>query len=112
MQRNNLDLRALIPAGRENAIAGADLARIAGLTERELRRQISILRAQGPENGTVILSATTAPAGYWKSTDTAEISRWVCGRLRHARYTFRALKATQQLLSQSEREQQFGSKLL
>lgn len=104
MRRNNIDLRVLIPIGRENAISGSDLAHVAGLTERELRRRISILRAQGPENGSVILSATTAPTGYWLSTDSAEISRWVGGRLRHARYTFRTLKATQQLLRLEERK--------
>ena len=61
-----------IPYGKDHAISRAELARITGLKDREVRKAIK--RELG--RGTVILSSAAA-RGYWRTDDTAEIEAFI-----------------------------------
>lgn len=56
----------LIPKGKDNAILLADLASIVGISPREVKKRIQILR----ESGTHILSS--AAGGYYRPTNGKE----------------------------------------
>lgn len=61
-----------IPYGRENAISRESLARITGMSDRQVRKAIEGLR----EDGEVILSSSHSK-GYWRSDDEADISAYI-----------------------------------
>ena len=69
--------RTDIPFGAKNALSRRDLARLWGCSDREARRQIAEFRAMPGEDGSVILSSSSAPSGYWRSTDPTEIQRFI-----------------------------------
>lgn len=93
---------SIIPLGSENAISRRDLARLWGYSDREARRQIAEFRAAPGEDGSVILSSSSAPSGYWRSNDPAEIRRFVREVEARARSTFAALKAARHALRRLE----------
>lgn len=61
-----------IPYGKDHAISRAELARLTGLKDRQVRK--SIKRELG--RGTVILSSASA-RGYWRTDDLAEIEAFI-----------------------------------
>jgi len=80
--------------GQENAITLANLARITGLSEREIRKRISDARA----NGEVILSTTEITGGYYLPSTKEEVQRFVNAMTKRGRSAFRARKSAAELL--------------
>ena len=94
--------RRTIPVGSKNAISRRELARLWGCSDREARRQIAEFRAAPGEDGSVILSSSSAPSGYWRSNDPAEIRRFIREAEVRARSTFASLKAARHALRRLE----------
>ena len=94
--------RTDIPFGAKNALSRRDLARLWGCSDREARRQIAEFRAAPGEDGSAILSSSSAPSGYWRSDDPAEIRRFVRETEARAKSTFGALKAARHALRRLE----------
>lgn len=94
--------RSDIPFGARNALPRRDLARLWGCSDREARRQIAEFRAAPGEDGSVILSSSSAPSGYWRSNDPAEIRRFLREAEARARSTFASLKAARHALRRLE----------
>ena len=94
--------RSDIPCGAKNALSRRDLARLWGCSDREARRQIAEFRAAPVEDGSVILSSSSAPSGYWRSSNPAEIRRFVQETESRAKSTFGALKGARHALRQLE----------
>ena len=68
----------LIPKGRENAISRAQLSRITGNPDREVRNQI----AEARKDGDIILNRQDG-LGYYQPDKPEEVLRWY--RQEHAR---------------------------
>ena len=100
MRRN--PARTDIPFGVKSALSRRDLARLWGCSDREARRQIAEFRAAPGEDGSAILSSSSAPSGYWRSDDPAEIRRFVRETEARAKSTFGALKAARHALRRLE----------
>ena len=94
--------RTDIPFGVKSALSRRDLARLWGCSDREARRQIAEFRAAPVEDGSVILSSSSAPSGYWRSNDPAEIRRFIREAEARARSTFASLKAARHALRRLE----------
>lgn len=70
-----------IPEGKENAVSRAELSRLTGWKDRDIRERIKRTnRALAPQ-GRVILSSSGAK-GYWITGDLAEIEEY-CRESRH-----------------------------
>lgn len=80
----------LIPTGKENAIHADILALHAGITMRELRHQLELLR----RNGEVILSSVN---GYYLPSDLSEVTAYRKREERRAKSIFRSLRSARQL---------------
>ncbi len=90
-------LRSLIREGEDNAVHGADLARILHMETRELRQAIERLR----RSGVVIASSQR---GYYYPANTEELSAFVHKEERRARSVFRTLTPARRLLKQKVKE--------
>lgn len=77
-----MDLLDLIPQGRENAIAKADLSRITGLQDRALRRAVANERRAGK----IILSSCDG-AGYFQPTSERDVLRFIRSMRHRAKET-------------------------
>lgn len=85
----------LLPVGRQNAVASADLAEIVGCKSvRELQKMIERER----RSGAVILSDTHG-GGYYLSDDPAELRRFVRTLNARAKNTLRAAESAQMALN-------------
>lgn len=62
-----IDLLQYIPYGRENAISRAELARLTGLADREIRREVKRIL----QTGEPVLSSSKQ-GGYWRSDNPEE----------------------------------------
>ena len=91
-----------IPIGRQNAISCRDLAKLWVCSDREARRQISVLRVTFSDDGMAILSSSIAPAGYWRSCDRHEVEAFVQEMGARARHTFLALCDARRVLARLE----------
>lgn len=101
--------RTSIPIGRQNAVSRWDLASMYGCSERDIRRSISILRAEHDPRGYAILSSSiAAPAGYWRSKDPDELRAFIAENEGRARSVFAAVREAKYLLRESDLREQFG----
>ena len=89
--------RDMIPIGRSCAISRRGLCNLTGQNDREVRRQISALRAEADPDGMVIVSISTG-SGYYRTDNIDEISHFV-NEMRHRnRMTYRAIKTAETTL--------------
>ena len=88
-------LTQYIPVGRENAISAKDLADICGYKNtRTLQQDIHSLR----KNGTLILSATDDPKGYFMPADDDDVRRFVHSMDNRIRNTQIAVQAAREYM--------------
>lgn len=80
-----------IPVGRENAITRADLADLWACDIREARRAVATFRTNPTDDPYAILSSSSHPAGYWRSSDPYEIAAYVKETKSRAANTLAAL---------------------
>lgn len=64
-----------IPVGRDNAVTREELCQLWGMSDRNVRRTIAILRLEDNGDGYVIISHSGAGRGYYRSNDPEDI-RW------------------------------------
>lgn len=91
-------LKDLIPRGEENAVSVPMLAKVLGTNERDVRKQVSILRTQGE----LILSSAR---GYFRPATMGELRRFVSAMTKRGRATFAAVSAARKVLKQLEQRE-------
>ena len=89
--------RETIPIGRENALTRRDLCSITGLNDREVRRQISALRAEKAEDDMVIVSVSRN-RGYYRTDNPGEIAHFIAEMRKRIRATRYAIKTAESAL--------------
>ena len=89
-----------IPIGRRHAISRAALTQLWRCSDREARRFIAELRAKPGNDGCAILSTASSPSGYWRSSDSQEITGFIRETEARARNTFLALCDAKNVLQQ------------
>lgn len=90
--------RESIPIGREHALTRRDLCSITGLNDREVRRQISALRAQKAEDDMVIVSVSRN-RGYYRTNNPEEIAHFIAEMRKRIRATRYAIKTAETALA-------------
>lgn len=102
--------REMIPIGHTRAISRRGLCSLTGLSDREVRRQISALRAEKDPEGMVIVSVSTGN-GYYRTSDPDEIEHFV-NEMRHRnRMTYNAIKTAEATLRYLKAKQAHGGEL-
>ena len=91
-------LKDLIPRGEENAVSVPMLVKVLGTNERDVRKQVSILRTQGE----LILSSSR---GYFRPATVGELRRFVSAMTKRGRATFAAVAAARKVLRQLENQE-------
>lgn len=86
-----------IPIGRKNAIPVEHLAKLLGMSLRELRKAVEIERCAGA----VILCASDG-AGYYRSDDPAEIRKFTRRMISHANSMLAAARSATELADRLE----------
>lgn len=95
-----------IPIGKENAIDKETLARKwGGVSEREVRRIISELRAIDNGDDYIIVSFSCGK-GFYRTDKYEEIERYRTETIKRARNTFIPLKKINRVLSEKEADNQ------
>ncbi len=84
----------LIPTGKDNAITREELVNRTGFTDRIIREQISQARRD-----TVIINNQDG-RGYYKSSDCAEIERYIKQESKRARTIFYRLNGARKALKE------------
>ena len=93
-----------IPFGRRDAISLDELCLRWRMSPRKARRMIAQLRRLPSPDGSVILSASTAPGGYWRSADPVEIRRYIQETEARARHVRAPLREARRALGRLEVE--------
>lgn len=102
--------RDMIPVGHACAISRRGLCSLTGMNDREVRRQISALRAENDPDGMIIVSVSTGN-GYYRTNDIDEIEHFV-NEMRHRnRMTYRAIKTAESTLRHLKAKQAHGGEL-
>lgn len=103
--------REMIPIGHASAISRRGLCNVTGLNDREVRRQISVLRSEYDPEGMVIVSVSTGN-GYYRTNNPDEIEHFV-NEMRHRnRATYRAIKTAEATLRHLRAKQAHGGELV
>lgn len=68
--------RDMIPIGRENAVSRRQLSAMTGISDREVRREISQLRSEDDGTNMVIVS-TSDGSGYFRTDKLDEIEHFI-----------------------------------
>ncbi len=84
----------LIPTGKDDAITREELVKRTGFTDRIIREQISQARRD-----TVIINNQDG-RGYYKSSDSAEIERYIKQESKRARTIFYRLNGARKALKE------------
>ena len=101
-----------IPIGAENAITRNELAAIWGVSDREARRRIAVLRADDNGDGYVIVSHSRGGVhGYYRTNDTETIMSYAKEVYNRARNTFIPLRKAQHVLSRNKNRELYGEGL-
>lgn len=103
--------REHIPVGRENAISRDQLARLTGLSDREVRRQIAELRAEDTDDDLVIASSSRRGRGYFLTDQPDEIKAFIAEMLKRIRMVYRAVRIAKKKLHRIEQRQKYGKGL-
>ena len=102
--------RDMIPIGHSCAISRRGLCSLTGLSDREVRRQISGLRTEKDPDGMVIVSVSTGN-GYYRTSNPDEIEHFV-NEMRHRnRATYRAIKTAESTLKHLKSIKAHGGEL-
>lgn len=88
-----MNLLDFIPYGKENAVSRSQLCKLTGLTDRKVREQISQLRR------THVIINDQSGHGYYRTTDRAEIERYVRQETARLKSIGWSLKAARKALS-------------
>ena len=91
-------LKDLIPRGEESAVSVPTLAKTLGTSERDVRKQVSILRMQGE----LILSSAR---GYFRPATVGELRQFVSAMTKRGRATFAAVASARKVLRQLENQE-------
>lgn len=97
-----------IPYGREHAVSREALSVAWRMDQRKVRRHIAILRRLPAPDGSVILSSSSAPGGYWRSRDPVEIKRFIQeadSRAKHLRDSTRQARKALRMLEEQKKEE-------
>lgn len=95
-------LREHIPIGRENAITRAELARLWGMKDRDVRDTVAKMRITPTDDPYAIISSSTTPPGYWRSDVRAELERYVKEGHARAKNTVAALGDAKRVLDNAQ----------
>lgn len=102
--------REHIPIGRDNAITRQRLCDITGQNDREVRRQISELRAHDDETNLVIVSVSNG-RGYYRSDQPDDIRHFVAEMQKRNRMVYQAIKIAKRVLKRIENRKSYGEGL-
>lgn len=102
--------REMIPHGRENAITRDALARISGLSDRAVRRDIARLRRDTDEADMVIVS-TSDGRGYFRTDDLDEIRHFIAEMIRRNSSTTEIIRAAAAVRDRIKNKQMYGEGL-
>ena len=98
-----------IPIGKEHAITRAELAQKWGVSDREARRRIAMLRADDNGDGYVIVSHSRGGVrGYYRTNDTETIMRYTNEVHSRAVNTFLPLRKARRVLLRNEKRELYG----
>lgn len=103
--------REHIPIGRENAVTRRQLCELTGLSDREVRRQISELRSVDDGTELVIVSLSNG-RGYYRSSNPDEIRHFVAELRKRNRMVFRTIRTAEQVAHRIEMGRQYGKGLV
>lgn len=71
-----MNLLNAIPYGAENAVSRAELVRITGISDRNLRKAVKKLNNELCRHGEAILSSS-GKKGYWRTADIREMEEYI-----------------------------------
>lgn len=98
---NLKEISKLIPTGADDGLPMSDLSNLTGLTERDIRKCIEMLR----RNGDVICSGVT---GYYRPADVFELREFVNRMTARAETTFLCLQGARALLRKLDGQMTLG----
>lgn len=94
-------LTDIIPYGRENAVSRAYVARMSGLTDREIRNQIKRENEVLAESGCAVVSSASQK-GYWKTDDPNEMEAYIHEQMHRAMKIIENLHPVRQLVKEKQ----------
>ena len=97
-----MELLELIPRGRDNAISRQSLCVLSGLTDRNVREEISQLRRETP-----IISSGK---GYYLPETAEEVERWIERETRRARSIFWSMGGAKNYLKNITQKENYNGK--
>jgi chromosome segregation and condensation protein ScpB len=103
--------REHIPVGRDNAVTRQRLCDITGLNDREVRRQISELRAKDDDSNLVIVSVSNG-RGYFRSNNPDDIRHFIAEMQKRNRMVYQAIKIAKRTLKRIENHKTYGEGLV
>ena len=103
--------RDMIPYGRENAISRPKLCRLTGISDREVLRQITDLRAEDSDDDLVIASSSRRGRGYFLTDKPEDIRAFIAEMLKRIRMVHRAIKVAKKKLHRIDQRQKYGKGL-
>lgn len=103
--------REHIPIGRENAVTRRQLCDLTGLSDREVRRQISQLRSVDDGTDMVIVSLSNG-RGYYRTSNPDEIRHFIAEMRKRNRMVFRTIRTAEQVAHRIEMDKQYGKGLV
>lgn len=103
--------REHIPVGRDNAVTRQRLCDITGLNDREVRRQISELRAKDDDSNLVIVSVSNG-RGYFRSDNPDDIRHFIAEMQKRNRMVYQAIKIAKRTLKRIENHKTYGEGLV
>ena len=103
--------REHIPVGRDNAVTRQRLCDITGLNDREVRRQISELRARDDDSNLVIVSVSNG-RGYFRSNNPDDIRHFIAEMQKRNRMVYQAIKIAKRTLKRIENHKTYGEGLV
>lgn len=105
MRRHNMDKLELywseIPVGKENAVSYDYLCTAWGISQRAVRSILHKLSIYDNGDDTVLIRSSKDGGGFYRSSDSAEISAYRAECLRRGQNTFAPLKKIDRVLSSS-----------
>lgn len=102
--------REHIPVGRDNAVTRQRLCDITGLNDREVRRQISELRAKDDDSNLVIVSVSNG-RGYFRSDNPDDIRHFIAEMQKRNRMVYQAIKIAKRTLKRIDNHKTYGEGL-
>jgi hypothetical protein len=102
--------REFIPIGKENAISRRDLCRMAGMNDREVRREIARLRVEDDGSDMVIVSASRG-RGYYRTDCVEDIVGFIAEMTARISSIVEAIKHAKAVVERLRKKQMYGEGL-